>query len=239
MIMRILLISIFTLSSLFVHNLFAQSDSLSLEPIPPIKNDSLAPATPKDPFGFRGLRIGADLVPPIAFAFDSRFLRLEGNLEVLLSRRFFAAAALGFARSQREELPNFSYQNQGSFLRAGVFYNRWHSKPPQLNAIWGFGLGFGSSLFEQNLNYQIEDGIWGQSNEAQNNQGLLASWLFFETHLRAGIGKNLYFGPLLRLAWLFQQPDTGSFTLKDVPGYGRALPVNVQLGYQIFYQFGH
>ena len=68
--------------------------------------------------------------------------------------------------------------------------------------------------------------------------GLVASWLFFETHLRARIGKQVFFGPLLRISWLFQQPDTGNFTLKDVPGYGRALEVNAQLGYQIFYQFG-
>jgi hypothetical protein len=180
-----------------------------------------------------GLRVGIDLSRPTLSFLNDNYTGLELVGDFRLTDRWWLAAELGNEERTQEEILGestlYTYTASGSYLKLGGDYNTYTNWFGMRNQIH-IGGRFAFSTFSQNLeNFRFFDSnrffspdefVLG-SSEAQNFDGLNASWLEFVIGMKAEVIKNIYVGISARLAHLVTNKEPDNFKNLWIPGFNK------------------
>ncbi len=123
-----------------------------------------------------------------------------------------------FGTEKNERSGGYSYENKGTYLRAGI--DRNFIQKVRSGNVLALGLRYARASFEDQLVYSIEDVGFGNQEIDLSNSDLKARWLELNFTLRGKITSQLYTGFTLR--WKFSRKVSGEGSLQtfDIPGFG-------------------
>ncbi|WP_273277093.1 DUF6048 family protein [Maribacter polysiphoniae] len=175
-----------------------------------------------------GLRVGVDLSRIILTQTSDDYKGLEIVADYRLNQKLYIAGEMGTEdKTTQEDLYNFT--TSGSYIKLGVDYNTYENWYGMNNSIF-IGGRFALSSFSQTLNnfdyydtsrYWNPDAFPNGSSEAQEFDGLNASWLEFIFGLKAELFTNLYLGGSLRIAFLTNNKESEDFPNLFIPGFNK------------------
>ncbi|WP_411031031.1 DUF6048 family protein [Spongiimicrobium sp. 3-5] len=197
---------------------------------------------PKDTVVYKqpyGLRAGIDLSRPVLSFLNDDYTGLEIVGDYRISQRLYVAAELGNEKkTQEEELTNasndlqgilYNYTTSGSYIKLGVDYNTYENWYGMNNSIH-IGGRYAFSSFSQTLNsfnffdsnrfFSPDDFVPG-SSEAQEFDGLNASWLEIVFGMKAELFANIYLGASVRLGFLITNTEDENFPNLWIPGFNK------------------
>lgn len=177
-----------------------------------------------------GIRLGADLIPPIYTYAGKSFNGLELSADVDFYR-YYLSADIG--RWERNfEGTDSRYSNSGNYYRMGVDIN-FLKKDPDRNMLF-FGMRYGRSRFDEKLERMVADPVWGTRSEVQSVEGRSAGWMEITGGLRVKMYRFIWMGYTVRYKFALHTSGTGVLDVYDVPGYGStAKPVTWGFNYLI------
>ena len=209
--------SISTFILLCFFNSWAQEETIDLQPKDTVVHKQTY-----------GLRVGIDLSRIIITQTNDDYKGLELVGDYRLTQKIYIAGELGNEeKTQQEDLYNFT--TSGSYLKLGVDYNTYENWYGMNNTIF-MGGRFAFSSFSQTLNnfqyfdtnrYWNPDNFPNGSTDAQEFDGLSASWLEFVFGMKAELFSNLYLGGSLRLGFLFSNKASEDFPNLFIPGFNK------------------
>lgn len=181
-----------------------------------------------------GVRIGADILGPILYAFDNRNLSYEFTAEVDFDR-YYLVAEVGHQQFN-EVNENVDYSMNGNFFRIGPEVNFLKSDN-LLNSLT-FGLRYSWSSFNEKVTGDVTEPNWGAVpvNFDVNNK---STWVEMTTGVKVRVYKGFFMGYIFRFRFLRQAtvPDV-PFSAYYVPGYGYADQANTWgFRYYVLYRF--
>lgn len=181
-----------------------------------------------------GLRLGIDLYNPIHSALDNNRKGLEIVGDYRVSKKFFAAAELGYIENiTDEDFMNFT--TNGSYIKIGTDYNAYENWLDMENMIY-VGIRYGFSTFSQTLNsYTINnDAFYDDLTIVESGQkfdGLNAHWGEIVLGIKAEVLNNLYMGFSFSGKKMFSTKEPNNFKNLFVPGFNRVFLNNSGFGF--------
>jgi hypothetical protein len=202
------------------------------------ENDYTYPLDSTDRSGIKyvptGVRIGADLLGPVLYAFNKQTLSYEFTADIDFDRYYLVAEA-GF--QQFNELnDNVDYNMTGSFFRIGPDAN--FLKSDNLLNSFTFGLRYAWASFNEHVVGNVTEPNWG-GVPVNFNVDNKSSWVEMTTGMKVRVYKGFFMGYTLRFRFLRQAtvPDV-PFAPYYVPGYGYADQVSTWgFRYYVYYRF--
>lgn len=181
-----------------------------------------------------GLRVGIDLYNPVHTLLDDKRKGLEVVGDFRLSKRFFAAAELGYI-DNTTALDNLNFTTNGSYLKLGADYNAYENWLDMENMIY-VGLRYGISTFKHNVgDYTINDSPYFDSDLAMRNgaeyTGLTAHWAEVVLGVKAELFNNLFLGFSFSGKKMISSKQPGNFKNLFVPGFNRVFLNNSGFGF--------
>jgi hypothetical protein len=181
-----------------------------------------------------GLRVGIDLFNPTATFFekDRKGLELVGDYRI--TKKWYAAAELGYMNVATEE-DFFSFTTNGSYIKAGANYNAYQNWLDMQNEIY-VGFRYGFSTFSQTLNsYTINNNPYlddfAQPINGEKYNGLSAHWAEVVLGIKAEILNNLYLGFSFSGKKMLSSKQPDNFKNLFVPGFNRVFLNNSGFGF--------
>jgi len=165
------------------------------------------------------INAGIEVLGPATYFIDKTKLSLEGYASADLSEKWAVALNLGYLDYEYSQY-NYTYLNNGFFIRAGADFNILKPKK-SLGKYWGgIGLRYGLSHFRWEVPEFSQTNYWG---ETASSIPLDKNWGHFieaSPGMRAEIFRNFSMGWSVSLRMLLYT-DTGK-DLKPVyfPGFG-------------------
>jgi len=180
------------------------------------------------------VRIGTDLGFIGVSLFDPDKTAFEINADVDLYK-FFITADYGIA-SWEFSRESFTYDNSGSYFKAGIDYNLI-ARDLDLNVIY-FGFKYAHSSFDENFNYAMTDPLFYDYAEEISKPGMSAHWYEANFGMKIRVWKDLYLGWAGRIKFAKKvSANETSFDTYYIPGYGLAdSDSRWGFNYQIFYR---
>lgn len=181
-----------------------------------------------------GLRVGIDLYNPVYTLIDDKRKGLEIVGDFRLSKRFFAAAELGYI-DNTTELDNLDFTTNGSYLKLGADYNAYENWLDMENMIY-VGLRYGISTFKHNVgDYTINDSPFFDDDLAIRNgteyTGLTGHWAEVVLGVKAELFNNLFLGFSFSGKKLISSKQPENFKNLFVPGFNRVFLNNSGFGF--------
>ena len=181
-----------------------------------------------------GLRVGIDVFNPVnAFLNDDRKgLELVGDYRI--SKKWYAAAELGFLEeTTNEDFINFT--TNGSYIKAGVDYNAYENWLDMENAIY-VGFRYGYSTFSQTLNsFTINNDAFfddlATPEIGQKLDNLNAHWAEIVLGIKVETLNNLYLGFSFSGKKMITTKEPDGFKNLFVPGFNRVFLNNSGFGF--------
>lgn len=180
-----------------------------------------------------GLRVGVDLSRPVLSFLNDNYTGLELVGDFRLTEKWWLAAELGNEEKMQEEMLGefvlYEYATSGSYLKAGADFNtytNWFGMRNQIHIGGRYAFStFSHTLenfrfFDSNRLFSPEEFVIG-STEAQEFDGLNASWIEFVVGMKAEIIKNIYVGISARLGHLVTNKDPDNFKNLWIPGFNK------------------
>ncbi|TRZ43773.1 DUF6048 family protein [Robertkochia solimangrovi] len=176
-----------------------------------------------------GLRVGVDLSKPLRSFLDDDYKGLELVGDFRISQNLYVAAELGTEdKITREDY--FTFQTQGSYLKAGIDWNTYENWYGMSNII-NLGARFGVSTFSQDLQeYQIysENQYWNETGSGLRGEqflgeysGLSAQWIEFVLGMKVELFNNLFLGGSVRLNYLINDVSPNELDNLYIPGFNK------------------
>lgn len=164
-----------------------------------------------------GIRVGVDAVALARTEFTNSFEGFEAAFDVDLYRYY---PTFEFGTSARNFLAEngSTYENDGSFWRAGIDVN-FMKKDPEKNMFF-LGARYARSRYSESATIITSDPIWGDFNESFQNTDLSARWFELTTGMRIKVWKIFWLGYTARFKFARKIDDTGAMLTTDVPGLG-------------------
>lgn len=185
-----------------------------------------------------GLRLGIDISKPILAQVNDGYSGLEIVGDYRVSKRFYAAAELGYEEKISEE--DFTNSTaKGSYIRVGFNFNAYENWLDMNNEI-ALGYRYGFSLFDQTLNsYTLnitneENGIYFPINEITvpvTATDLTAHWSEFILGLKVETLNNLFVSFTISYKVLMSIKDPENFKTLYAPGFNRVFESNSGFGF--------
>ncbi|SHG17978.1 DUF6048 family protein [Flavobacterium defluvii] len=196
-----------------------------------VKKDSIVP--PKtDRYG---LRIGVDLYKLTRAFYDKDYKGVEFTADWRLTKRYYAAAELGFEDKTTDD-DRLNSTATGTYIKAGFDYNLYDNWLDMENLIT-IGLRGGFSTFSQDLNsYKIynPNPYWGEQqsiNVNEKHSGLTAGWLEVTGGVKAKVFNNIFVGFGVQLKLLVMNNKPSGFDNLYIPGFNRTYDGNFGVGF--------
>lgn len=173
-----------------------------------------------DKYAPTAVRVGAD-VGNFGYSLlkeGREFWEISADIDIY---RYFITTDYGYTRfSTGEDL--YNYESTGRYMRIGPEVNFIKN---QSGDVLFFGARYGTSTFNENISYltinEIEQNeVWPVSELETSNKNLQASWIEFNTGLKARVFNNVYLGFTVRYKFLPSIESGGTFQPYYVPGYG-------------------
>lgn len=177
-----------------------------------------------------GLRLGGDLSKLVRSFIDEDYYGFEVNGDYRFSKRWYAAAEIGF----EEKTTKTDYLNstsKGAYTKLGADFNMYQNWFGMENMIYsGFRVGY--SNFTQTINsYTVynSDQFWTttagipqfSSNTETEFSGLNAIWSEVIIGIKAEVLHNLYVGLNVQFKYLVSEKSPDNFENIYIPGYNR------------------
>lgn len=165
-----------------------------------------------------GIRLGADILGPVLYAFDNKLLSYEFTAEIDISNFYliYETGHVDFA----EKNDNVDYMVNGNFTRIGPEVN-FLSADKELNNF-SIGLRYAWSNFNEKIVGDITEDNWGAVpvNFDINNR---SQWIEMTTGVKVRLWKGLFTGYIFRFRFIRKGsvPEV-PFEPYYVPGYGLA-----------------
>ena len=171
-----------------------------------------------------GLRIGGDLSKLLRTALDPNYSGFEIVGDLRFSKRFYAAAELGYEERFWSE-QNLEAQINGSYLKIGTDFNAYRNWTGMNNGITT-GLRYGLSTFTNTLlRYPVytTNPTFPSSIREDNvaHSGLTAGWVEFILAIKTELWSNLYLSLNLQLKHLLHEDEPGNFANLVIPGFNK------------------
>ncbi len=181
-----------------------------------------------------GLRIGLDLYNPIHTVFDNNRKGLEIIGDYRITKKYFAAAELGYIENTSDE-DFMNFTTNGSYIKLGVDYNAYENWLDMENMIY-VGLRYGFSTFSQTLNsFTINNDPFYDDLRAVENghkyDGLNAHWGEIVLGVKAELFNNLYLGFSFSGKKIISSKQPDNFKNLFVPGFNRVFLNNSGFGF--------
>ncbi|MGI9551028.1 MAG: DUF6048 family protein [Aurantibacter sp.] len=196
----------------------AQSDSLETKP-----KDTVIIFKQK-----YGLRVGVDLSRPVTKWLGTGYSGIELVGDYRFSQKLFLAGEIGREKKTRQE-DLYNFTTSGSYIKVGVDYNTYANWYGEQNSIHvGGRYAFGT--FSHTLNsHQIFDSsrYWNPADfplgsiEAEEFNGLNASWLEAVVGVKVELFANIYLGASARIGFLVSRKRPDNFRSLFIPGFNR------------------
>ncbi|UZR95871.1 DUF6048 family protein [Chondrinema litorale] len=191
----------------------------------------------KEKLKLSSIRVGTELLHLINTAVSNNVKGFELNGDIGFNNRYFAVVDFGNEKYIRSnEVDEYEYQNNGSYVRAGFDYNMLYQKTA--SEALTFGLRYGTSSFNHKFTYVEEDDFWGASQQyTVEDSKLSASWVELVVAFKVELFKNIYLSPNLRLKFLAGKSDTQYVNIAEIPGYGNTKSnTRVNINYTLLYK---
>jgi hypothetical protein len=189
----------------------------------------------------QGITLGINLEGPIGRFFDTDRSAFSAVTHINLSPGWFFRGEAGFENlvfsSENEEERNYSYESNGSFLKAGMLYDFFSVDEKGNNDNILVGLNYGFALQEHRAgDYTIQNGYWEDFHGSESFYVLNTHWLEVSAGPRTELLKNLYMGWTVNLRVKILQNNAEELQPYSVPGFGSGdNTVNVGFSYVIEY----
>ncbi|MEP1096175.1 MAG: DUF6048 family protein [Cyclobacteriaceae bacterium] len=179
--------------------------SFSQTEIPKVKRPKL---------GFHEAKFGVNLLRSGRTLLGSGKDMHEGELALAFNSWNYV---FDFGTEKNERSGTYSYENSGTYFRAGV--DRNFVQNPAKGNVLALGLRYARASFDDQLSYTLDNGFGAQDIDLSNTD-LKARWMELNFTLRGKIVSQLYTGFTLR--WKFSRKVSGEGLLKtfDIPGFG-------------------
>lgn len=164
----------------------------------------------------------------------NNFNGYEFNADIDFYKYHFTVDIGGWSRTAFPKGDGF-YSNSGEYFRLGVDYNFLYNDP-QRNMLL-IGVRYGRAYFDETLNINSLDPLWGDFDLSLNNQAVRGRWLELSAGLRARILKYFLLGYTARFKFAPNTKGHGELIPYDIPGYGLK-EQNIYWGfnYQLFFE---
>jgi hypothetical protein len=151
--------------------------------------------------------------------FDTNIMNTEGYLSVDLNEKISVVLAGGYLKYEYSQY-NYTYLNNGMFLRAGLDFNLLKPDKSQGKYWAGIGLRYGLSVFNSQIPSFEHTDYWGTTSSSIAQNRNWAHFIEVDPGVRTEIFKNFSMGWTISLRMLLY-----SGTGKDVrpiyfPGFG-------------------
>ena len=197
--------------------------SLTLQSGDSVTQDMEPPLDPAQLTAY-GLRIGGDLSKLLRTALDQNYSGFELVGDLRFSKRFYAAAELGYEERFWSE-QNLDAQINGSYLKIGADFNAYRNWVGMNNGITT-GLRYGLSTFTNTLlRYPVytTNPTFPSSIREDNvaYSGLTAGWVEFILAIKTELWSNIYLSLNLQLKHLLHEDEPGNFANLVIPGFNK------------------
>ncbi len=197
--------------------------TLTLQAADSVTQDMEPPLDPAQLTAY-GLRIGGDLSKLLRTAFDQNYSGFEIVGDLRFSKRFYAAAELGYEERFWSE-QNLEAQINGSYLKIGADFNAYRNWVGMNNGITT-GLRYGLSSFTNTLlRYPVytTNPTFPSSIREDNvdYSGLTAGWVEFILAIKTELWSNLYLSLNLQLKHLLHEDEPANFANLVIPGFNK------------------
>lgn len=193
------------------------------------KPDSL-----RQKFALRSFRFGVDLLSVYRDAKVPTFKGWEVNGDIDLGK-FYLSGDVGNWGRVYDVVGGGTYENSGSYWRAGLDLNLL-KKDPDRNMFF-LGFRYGRATFREASTFSVSDPYFGDIQKTLQNETATAGWGELVTGLRVKIWKGFWMGYTGRMK--FSPKVTGDTELKtyDIPGYGLfSRSIYWGFNYQVFWR---
>ncbi len=189
----------------------------------------------------QGITVGINFEGPIGRFFDTDRSAFSAVTHINVSPGLFFRGEAGFENlvfsAENEEDRNYSYESNGSFLKAGMLYDFFSVDEKGNNDNIFVGLNYGFALQEHRAgNYIIPNGYWADYHGSESAYFLNTHWLEVFAGPRTELLKNLYMGWTVNLRVKVLQNNPEVLQPYSIPGFGSGdNTVNVGFSYVIEY----
>ncbi len=171
-----------------------------------------------------GLRLGGDLSKLIRTALDDKYTGFELVGDLRLSKRFYAAAELGYEERLWLE-QNLEATFNGSYMKIGGDFNAYLNWTGMQNGITT-GLRYGISRFNNSLiRYPIYTTNTTFPSNIRNDKitfnELSAGWIEFILAIKTELWSNTYLSLNLQLKHILHEDEPANFANLIIPGFNK------------------
>jgi hypothetical protein len=188
-----------------------------------------------------GLTLGVNLEGPIGRFFDSDKSAFSAIMHIKFAPDWFFRGEAGFENltfsSENEQERNYSYESNGSFLKAGILYDFFKVEENGNNDNIFIGLNYGFALQEHgSSSYTIKNDYWNDYSGSTGKYVISTHWLEVCAGPRTELWKNLYMGWTINLRVKILQSNSDVLDPFSIPGFGNGdNTVNLGFSYVIEY----
>jgi hypothetical protein len=188
-----------------------------------------------------GLTLGVNLEGPIGRFFDSDKSAFSAITHIKFAPDWFFRGEAGFENltfsSENVQERNYSYESNGSFLKAGILYDFFKVEEKGNNDNIFIGLNYGFALQEHGSNnFIIKNEYWNDYSGSTGKYVISTHWLEVCAGPRTELWKNLYMGWTINLRVKILQGNTDVLDPFSIPGFGNGdNTVNLGFSYVIEY----
>ncbi|BDD10097.1 hypothetical protein FUAX_25290 [Fulvitalea axinellae] len=215
------------------------------------ESDSLRIPKPKFWYLPSAARLGVDLTNLGSSAFNKDYMGFGVSADTDILGRFLIAGSAGYSS---EEFTNstFGYPDRddynretkvrdkvsGYYYRVGADWNfAFRNKD---NAVLAVGFRRGQGKFDEELDYTVQQDIWGEHTINKKSTDISASWYELNVSLKVAVWRDLFLATVMRYRFGLDTSGGSDESLNPsyVPGYGRTREsstsaVSVSLMYRI------
>jgi hypothetical protein len=178
------------------------------------------------------VRIGAEVIGPVKYFSNTDILNLEGFVSVDLNEKRAAVFSAGYLNYEFSQY-NYTYLNNGVFVRAGLEFNLLAPEKSQGKYWAGVGISYGLSRFNSETPILKQDNYWGSVSTSIPPSKDWGHFIEFDPGFKAEVFKNFTMGWTVSVRALIH--TTTGKDLKPVyfPGYGNGTK-SITSGFKYF-----
>jgi hypothetical protein len=165
------------------------------------------------------INAGIELIGPAKYFIDKNTLSLEGYVSMDLNEKLAVAMNAGYLDYEYSQY-NYTYLNNGFFIRAGVDFNLLKPKK-SLGKYWGgIELRYGLSRFNWEVPSFSQSNYWGESSSSIPSNINWGHFIEASPGMRAEIFRNFSVGWSISLRMLLYTGNTDGVKPIYFPGFG-------------------
>lgn len=185
----------------------------------------------KQPY-FDGIRFSYDVATYLESYLYPFRKEQEFQFDAYFSEKFLVSGGLGFTNIDRNE-HNFSYDESGTFFKAGIDYNTLNDR----RNILSIGGRLGTSFYDhkvRDIEIAAYDSIWNNYSGGEiGTEKFFATWLELAFNMKVEVIKQVYLGWSIQPKLLLYNSHGREIEPYEIPGFGRA-DKNAIFGFNYF-----